>query len=137
MKKMNTPHIRMMTLLALVGLTFLTVIACVASSAITAIPTPFIQTIENTRVVTQVVTQDVTEMVTQIVEVPVTETPGPIVTAAPSPNPNAPADESGLPHATLPAHADCLYGPADWFEYKTSFSAGQLLDVVGKSDDSN
>lgn len=98
---------------------------------------PVIQTVVNTKVVTAQVTQDVTQVVTRVVDVPVTVTPGPTQAPTSTPDPNATPAPASLPQASLPNHTDCLYGPADWYEYKSSFAAGQQLDVVGKSEDGN
>jgi hypothetical protein len=98
---------------------------------------PVIQTVVSPKVVTVPVTQDVTQVVTRVVDVPVTVTPEPTQPPTPTPDPNATPAPASLPQASLPAHTDCLYGPADWYEYKSSFTAGQQLDVVGKSEDGN
>ena len=92
---------------------------------------PVIQTVVSPKVVTVPVTQDVTQVVTRVVDVPVTETPEPTQPPTPTPDPNATPAAASLPQASLPTHTDCLYGPADWYEYKSSFTAGQQLDVVG------
>ena len=96
---------------------------------------PILQTVVNTRVVTVPVTQDVTQVVTVIAHVPVTVTPGPTQTPTSTPDPKATPAAALLPQALLPAHTDCFYGPADWYEYKSSYPAGQQVDVLGKSED--
>jgi hypothetical protein len=94
---------------------------------------------EVTQVVTRLVTRDVTQEVTRLVEVPVTMTPAPTLAPTSTPDastPNSPAlPQTGLPQATLPQYTDCLYGPATYFTYKTSFPAGQQVEVVGRSED--
>jgi len=96
--------------------------------------TPAIQTVEVTQEVTRLVMQEVTQEVTQIVEIQVTSTPAPTPEPTSTPDPNATVSPV-LPQATLPDHTDCLYGPASWYEYKSSFPAGQPVDVLGKSED--
>ena len=105
---------------------------------------PVVQPVEMTQVVTRVVTQDVTQEVTRIVEVPVTVTPSPELRTDPAPtleSTSTPADSttvpSGLPLAMLPQYTDCLYGPASFYVYKTSFLAGQQVEVVGRNPDAS
>ncbi|HTX90320.1 MAG TPA: hypothetical protein VMC09_03800 [Anaerolineales bacterium] len=98
--------------------------------------TPMLQTRVVTQVVTRFVTQDVTQEVTRVIGVPVTVTPGPTPTPTSTPDPSTPSS-SGLPLATLPQYTDCLHGPATYFTYKTSFPAGQQVEVVGRSEDSS
>ncbi len=89
-----------------------------------------------TQVVTRLVTQEITQEVTLIVPVPVTVTPAPSQTPTATPDPN-PTATSALPQANLPAYTDCLYGPGTFYVYKTSFPAGQSVEVVGRSQDGN
>jgi len=88
------------------------------------------------QVVTRLVTQQVTQEVTRIVEVPVTVTPTPTLTPTSTPDPNA-TPSSTLPLAFLPEYTDCRYGPAAYFVYKTSFPAGQQVEVVGRSENAD
>jgi hypothetical protein len=80
--------------------------------------------------VTQVVTRLVTQEVTRVVEVPVIATPSPTSTVDAST-----PDTGELPRASLPDYTDCLYGPASYYVYKTSFPAGQQVEVVGRNRD--
>jgi hypothetical protein len=95
---------------------------------------PVIPPVEMTQVVTRVVTQDVTREITRIVEVPVTITPAPTLESTSTPSDSATAP-TGLPLATLQQYTDCLYGPASFYVYKSSFPAGQQVEVVGRSQD--
>jgi hypothetical protein len=87
---------------------------------------PVIQTLE----VTQLVTRDVTVEVTRVVEVPVTVTPSatwqftPTITPTPE-----------LPQASILEYTNCLYGPGDFYLHKTSYLAGNRVEVVGRSQD--
>ena len=83
-----------------------------------------------------VVTQDVTQEVTRIVEVPVTVTPGPTLASTATPDPSL-TNSAALPQASLPEYTDCLYGPATYYVYKTSFPAGQQVDVVGRNENAD
>jgi hypothetical protein len=87
-----------------------------------------------TQVVTREVTQEVKQEVTRIVEVPVTVTPEPTLAPTPTPDPSM-TGLPGLPLASLPEYTDCLYGPASWYAYKSSFQTGQQVEVVGRSQD--
>jgi hypothetical protein len=100
----------------------------------TASATPAVQTVEVTQEVNRLVMQEVTREVTKIVEVPVTVTPAPTLEPTSTPDPNA-TGAPDLPQATLPEYTDCLYGPATFYVYKTSFPAGQQVEVVGRSQD--
>jgi hypothetical protein len=87
-----------------------------------------------TRVVTRLATQQVTLEVTRVVEVPVTVTPVPTLTPTATLDP-AMTGAPALPLASLPDYTDCFYGPADYYVYKTSFPAGQQVEVIGRSED--
>lgn len=80
----------------------------------------------------EVVTQVVTREVTRIVEVFVTATPAPTLEPTATLDPSAPPV---LPLAVLPEYTNCLHGPAEFYTYKTSFPAGQQVDVLGVSED--
>ena len=89
-----------------------------------------------TREVTRLVTRDVTREVTRLVLVPVTVAPTetPVFTFTPS----SPLSETSAPEHPVGRvlnYTDCLYGPADFFLYKTSFPAGQLVEAVGRNPD--
>jgi hypothetical protein len=106
---------------------------CSAAQAATA-PTQIV-----TQEVTRLVTQQVTQEVTRVVDVPVTMTPLPTLESDSTPQANA-TDPSAsypaaLPQAVLPQYTDCLYGPATYFSYKTSYPAGHSVEVVGRSED--
>jgi hypothetical protein len=92
-----------------------------------------------TQMVTRLVTQEVTLEVTRVIEVPVTVTPAPTLAPTSTPDPSAPGSptspQAALPQATLTQYSDCLYGPATYFSYKTSFPDGQQVEVVGRSED--
>jgi hypothetical protein len=107
--------------------------ACASAPAASPLASPVV----NTQVVVRQVTQAVTAEVTRIVTVEVTVTPQPSATPAPPPDPNGTSMPSGLPQGLLPGHSDCLYGPAAWYEYKTSYPAGTRVDVPGRSEDAN
>ncbi len=81
-----------------------------------------------------VMTRIVTREVTRVVEVPVTVTPAPTLAPTATLDPSAPPV---LPQAMLPQYTDCVYGPAEFYVYKTSFPAGQPVDVLGVSEDGN
>ncbi len=109
--------------------------ALAASACGGAQPTPYDTPAPVTQVVTRQVVQEVTREVTKMVKVQVTTTPEPTQLPTATPDPNAPPASAGLPLATLPAYTDCLYGPADWYEYKTSFASGSQVEVVGRNED--
>ena len=121
-------------------LTVALVLVFAGSACTSPLPTsadaPVVHSVEMTQVVTRVVTQDVTQEVTRIVELPVTVTPAPTLesTFTPADSPTVP---TGLPLATLPQYTDCLYGPASFYVYKTSFPAGQQVEVVGRNSDAS
>jgi len=123
-------HKTLPILLSLFGISTLLVLGACGQVLTPAAPvgTPVVMT----HIVTRVVVQDVTQQVTKIVEVPVTVTPGPAAAPTSTPNPAAPS-QPGLPLATLPQYTDCLYGPADWFVYKSSFPSGGQVEVVGQN----
>jgi len=79
-----------------------------------------------------VFTQIVTREVTRVVEVFVTATPAPTLEPTATPDPSA---ALLLPQATLPEYTDCFYGPAAFYVYKTSFPAGQQVEVLGVSEE--
>ncbi|MDW8226709.1 MAG: hypothetical protein RMJ60_02815 [Anaerolineales bacterium] len=94
--------------------------------------TPTIHTLE----VTQLMIREATIEVTRIVEVLVTVTPSPTWVFSPTPSltPSiTPTPE--LPRAILPEYTDCLYGPGDFYLYKTSYPAGSQVEVIGRSQD--
>jgi hypothetical protein len=100
------------------------------------------QPLQVTQVVTLLVTRDITLEVTRVIEVPVTVTPPPasLVTSTPALPPDttaAPAitPASELPVVALQEYSDCLYGPASFYLYKTSFPARALMEVVGRDLD--
>ncbi len=132
---MRTPVIRS-KITGLVGaiLLLLAVITACTAAPTTSEAAPVQPTIF-TQVVTRLVTQAVTQEVTRIVQVPITMTPAPSWTPTPTPESNTTVTP-GLPQALLPQYTDCLHGPADYFTYKTSFPAGQVVEVVGRSEDS-
>lgn len=103
-----------------------------------ATKTPIVQRVE----VTQIVTRDVTMEVTRVIEIPVTVTTTftPEFSLTPSQTPtltNTPSITSTpeLPTLTLLEYVNCLYGPGDFYLYKTSYPAGNRMEVVGRSFD--
>ena len=88
-----------------------------------------------TQEVTRLVTQDVTREVTRQVVVPVTLAPTVTPRHTPTPSEITAIPTTGLPEITIPEYTDCLYGPADFFLYKTSLPAGGLMEVVGQNPD--
>ncbi len=118
-------------IIAAAGILAATILACAATPATPVdTPAPLVQ------VVTRLVNQEVTQVVTKIVEVQVTVTPGPTQEPTSTPDPSGAAANT-YPLAILPEYTDCLYGPAAWFVYKTSFPAGGQVEVVGRSADGN
>ncbi len=115
-------------------LLFGSLLTLTASACGGAQPTPYDTPAPVTQVVTRQVVQEVTREVTKIVEVQATTMPEPTLPPTAAPDPNQPA--SSLPLATLPAYTDCFYGPASWYEYQSSFAAGQPVEVKGRSEDS-
>lgn len=95
------------------------------SESVTPTPAP---------VTAEVVTLVVTREVTRVVEVPVLATPAPTLEPTATLDPSAPPV---LPLAVLPQYTDCVYGPGTFYVYKTSFPAGQTVEVVGRSEDGN
>lgn len=85
---------------------------------------------------TQEVTRQVTVVVTRVLTKVVTATPRPTweftptLSLSPTTTPTPPP-----PHASLLKTTDCLYGPADFYLYKTTYPAGTQLEVVGRSQD--
>ena len=114
-------------------LTVFVISACLFSLPLPA-SEPAVTPVGLTQVVTRLVTEDATREVTRVVEVPVTVTPLPTMEATATPVPSTP-DATGLPLTALPDYTDCLYGPAAWYVYKTSFPAGHWVEVVGRSPD--
>ncbi len=133
---MNKPNILLRTCSVLVAaLLFLITGSSCSTSQPDSSNTPG-QSAMATQVVTRLVTQDVTREVTRIVEVPATVTPVPTLTPTATPNPSV-AGSPTLPLASLPEYTDCLYGPATYYVYKTSFPAGQQVEVVGRSENAD
>lgn len=101
--------------------------------------TPAIQILE----ITQLVTRDATREVTRVIEVPVTVTPSatleftytpsltPTITSTPTTTPTP-----ELPVLTILEYTNCLYGPGEFYLYKTSYAAGSRMEAVGRSWDS-
>jgi len=125
-------HSKRFTIIILACLLAIAISACSASQPESS-NTPA-QPVEMTRVVVRRVTQEVTQVVTRIVEVPVTVTPAPTQAPTSTPDPSV-TRTAELPQATLPEYTDCLYGPGSFYTYKTSFPAGQVVEVVGRSQD--
>ncbi len=108
---------------------FLLLTTCLlAAAACTSTPpqTPAVHTLEVTRLITHQVTVEVTRRV----EIPVTVTPSPTWQFTPTPSATP-----GLPRAVILEYTDCLYGPADFYLYKTSYPAGSEVEVTGRSQD--
>jgi hypothetical protein len=100
--------------------------------------TPVVHTLE----VTQLVTRDVTLEVTREVEVPVTVTPTATLefTLTPTLTPTITNTATititpGLPQVTILGYIECLYGPNDFYLYKTNLLAGSVMEVVGRNID--
>ncbi len=121
---------------SLVGILAAALLIIAGSACTGAQPTPLATPAPVTQVVTRVVVQEITREVTRVVEIPVTMTPGPTEAPTSTPDPNA-TQVPAIPQATLPETTDCLYGPGTFFVYKTSFPAGQPVEVVGRSQDGN
>jgi hypothetical protein len=126
------------TLVKISAVFMMAVILIAGASACGSTPeaTPIIQTMIHTQVVPVQVTQVATQEVTVVVKVPVTVTPAPAAEPTSTPDPNVTPTGPSLPLASLAVNTDCLYGPAEWYEYKSSFPAGQV-EVMGKSADGN
>jgi hypothetical protein len=133
---MNEPNILLKTCSALTAalLFVITGSSCSASQPDSS-NTPG-QSVVVTQVVTRLVTQEVTQEVTRIVEVPVTVTPGPTLAPTATPDPSI-TSSPALPQASLPEYTDCLYGPATYYTYKTSFPTGQQVEVVGRNENAD
>jgi len=102
--------------------------------------TPIVQTVE----ITQEVTRQVTREVTRVIQVPVTITPSPTLqyTHTPSLTPTHTITATITstpepPQATIREYANCLYGPAEFYLYKTSYPAGSRVEVAGRSWDTH
>ncbi len=136
---MNNFHSSFRTYLAFsMALLVLIASSSCSSSLPEAAATPIIQMVE----ITQLVTRDVTQEVTRVIEVPVTITPSPTLefTYTPSLSPTATGTPTITPTPELPLftvmeHANCLYGPGDFYLYKTSYAAGSRMEAVGRSQD--
>jgi len=126
---MNKSKIKAFALILLAAM--LPFISACGETQATAVNTPA----PVAQIVTRVVTQEFTQVITKVVEVPVTVTPAPTEAPTSTPDASSPAS-TPLPLAVLPAYTDCQYGPADFFVYKTSFPAGQEVDVLGRNADS-
>ncbi len=103
-----------------------------------ATTTPIIQTVE----ITQLVTRDITLEVTRVIWVPVMVTPSatPEFTFTPSLSPTITSTPTITPtpeplQLTILEYTDCLYGPGEFYLYKTSLTAGSRMEVVGRSQD--
>ncbi len=136
---MNSPHPLAKTCLAF---TMALLVLIADSSCSPSLPqaanTPMIQTFE----ITQLVTRDVTQEVTRVIEVPVTVTPSATLefTYTPSLTPTATGTPTITPTPeplllTILEHTNCLYGPGDFYLYKTSYAAGSRMEAVGRSWD--
>ena len=100
--------------------------------------TPIMQAVE----ITQEVTRQITREVTRVIQVPVTITPSPTLqyTHTPSLTPTHTITATITstpepPQATIREYANCLYGPAEFYLYKTSYPAGSRVEVAGRSWD--
>ena len=132
---MNKPTTLLKSCLAATAAMFIVVLGSSCSpSQPSSATTPLGQSAETTQVVTRIVTLDDTQEVTRIVELPVTVTPASTLEPTSTPDP-AQAGSTALPQALLPQYTDCLYGPASFYVYKSSFPAGQQVEVVGRSRD--
>jgi hypothetical protein len=105
-------------------------------------PQPAATPVIQTQVVTLQVTRQVTLEVTRVVQVPVTVTPTATLefTLTPSLTPTITSTPTitntpELPRAVILEYVDCLYGPADFYLYKTSWLAGTQVEVVGRDKD--
>lgn len=93
-------------------------------------------------IVSQIVTQDITQEVTRVISNPVTVTPTetPEFTHTPSETPTfttSPTITSTpeFPKLSILEYTNCLYGPGDFYLYKTSYPAGSRMEAVGRSFD--
>jgi hypothetical protein len=113
-------------------------IALVASSCAPATkavtPTPVIQTVE--------VTQVVTSEVTRLVDVPVTNTPTPTLdqTSTPTLTPTrtripSPTPTWEPPQVEILEHVSCMYGPSSAYLYKYGLNASVWMRAVGRNED--
>jgi hypothetical protein len=98
--------------------------------------------ISQTLVVTQVVTREITREVTLEISVPVTVTPTPTLEFTYTPSLTLTSTQTPtitpipeLPRATIREYSDCLYGPANFYLYKTSYTVGSRVEVTGRSWD--
>jgi len=100
--------------------------------------TPPARTVE----IIQEVTRHVTREVTRVIQIPVTITPSPTLqfTLTPSLTPSHTGTATITstpepPQVTIREYANCLYGPAEFYLYKTSYAAGSRVEVAGRSWD--
>ncbi|MEW6093616.1 MAG: hypothetical protein AB1531_06590 [Chloroflexota bacterium] len=116
--------------------------AVIASACLSTQPaagsTPVVHTLEVTQLVTRVVTLEVTREVA----VPVTVTPTATLefTYTPTLTPTITSTAAitltpELPQITILEYIECLYGPADFYLYKTNLLAGSVVEVVGRDKD--
>jgi hypothetical protein len=109
-------------------------------------PAPILQMAQVTREITQVVTQEVTVEVTQVVEVPVTNTPTPILeTATPTLTPTRTRIPSATPTWSPPRvevvsapgteKSACWYGPSTGYLYKYGLPDGVWMRVIGRNEE--
>ena len=133
-------HIRTAVLLLVISAA-----ACAPATPL-ATPAPLLQTAQVTREITQVVTQEVTVEVTQVVEVPVTNTPTPILeTATPTPTPTVTKIPSATPTWDPPRvevvgvagteRTACWYGPSTDYLYKVGQPNGAWMRAIGRNED--
>jgi hypothetical protein len=120
--------------------------AACAPAAPANTPAPILKTAQVTREITQVVTQEVTVEVTQVVEVPVTNTPTPILETA---TPTLTSTRTRIPSATptwSPPRVEvvsapgteksaCWYGPSTGYLYKYGLPDGVWMRVIGRNEE--
>jgi hypothetical protein len=111
--------------------------ACVPGFA-AGTPTPAVQTVEVTRIVTHAVTSEVT----RLVEVPVTLTPSPTPELSPTPSPSPTLTRRStattvpqLPRVSVLVHSACMYGPGTGYLFKYGLNATVWMKVVGRNED--
>jgi hypothetical protein len=120
--------------------------AACAPAAPANTPAPILKTAQVTREITQVVTQEVTVEVTQVVEVPVTNTPTPILeTATPTLTPTRTRIPSATPTWSPPRvevvsapgteKSACWYGPSTGYLYKYGLPDGVWMRVIGRNEE--
>ncbi len=114
------------------------ILSSCAPAAMSPTPTPVVQTVEVTEVVTRIVTSEVT----RLMEVPITNTPAPTLdqTTIPSLTPTQTKVPSATPTWNPPGieilqRAACWYGPSTAYLYKYGLPEGVWMRVIGRNED--